>query len=155
MNTSTDNTTVGDEVLQFVTFTLNDEEYAVDILSVQEINRITEITKVPNSPDYVEGVINLRGKVIPVINLRSKFGFEAKATDDDSRIIIMEIQGIVNGVIVDSVSEVLRIPASAIEAAPAVASDTISQYIKGLAKLENRLVILVEIDNLVEETVQI
>lgn len=155
MNASTDNTTVGDEVLQFVTFTLNDEEYAVDILSVQEINRITEITKVPNSPDYVEGVINLRGKVIPVINLRSKFGFEAKATDDDSRIIIMEIQGIVNGVIVDSVSEVLRIPASAIEAAPAVASDTISQYIKGLAKLENRLVILVEIDNLVEETVQI
>jgi purine-binding chemotaxis protein CheW len=155
MNASTDNTTVGDEVLQFVTFTLNDEEYAVDILSVQEINRITEITKVPNSPDYVEGVINLRGKVIPVINLRSKFGFEAKATDDDSRIIIMEIQGIVNGVIVDSVSEVLRIPASAIEAAPAVASDTISQYIKGLAKLENRLVILVEIDHLVEEAVQI
>ena len=155
MNESTDNTTVGDEVLQFVTFTLNDEEYAVDILSVQEINRITEITKVPNSPDYVEGVINLRGKVIPVINLRSKFGFEAKATDDDSRIIIMEIQGIVNGVIVDSVSEVLRIPASAMEAAPAVASDTISQYIKGLAKLENRLVILVEIDNLVEEAVQI
>ena len=155
MNESTDNTTVGDEVLQFVTFTLNDEEYAVDILSVQEINRITEITKVPNSPDYVEGVINLRGKVIPVINLRSKFGFEAKATDDDSRIIIMEIQGIVNGVIVDSVSEVLRIPASAMEAAPAVASETISQYIKGLAKLENRLVILVEIDNLVEEAVQI
>jgi purine-binding chemotaxis protein CheW len=155
MNASTDNTTVGDEVLQFVTFTLNDEEYAVDILSVQEINRITEITKVPNSPDYVEGVINLRGKVIPVINLRSKFGFEAKATDDDSRIIIMEIQGIVNGVIVDSVSEVLRIPASAIEAAPAVATDTISQYIKGLAKLENRLIILVEIDHLVEEAVQI
>ncbi len=155
MNASTDNTTVGDEVLQFVTFTLNDEEYAVDILSVQEINRITEITKVPNSPDYVEGVINLRGKVIPVINLRNKFGFEEKATDDDSRIIIMEIQGIINGVIVDSVSEVLRIPASAIEAAPAVASDTISQYIKGLAKLENRLVILVEIDHLVEEAVQI
>lgn len=155
MNASTDNTTVGDEVLQFVTFTLNDEEYAVDILSVQEINRITEITKVPNSPDYVEGVINLRGKVIPVINLRNKFGFEEKATDDDSRIIIMEIQGIINGVIVDSVSEVLRIPASAIEAAPAVATDTISKYIKGLAKLENRLIILVEIDHLVEEAVQI
>lgn len=155
MNESTDNTTAGDEVLQFVTFTLNDEEYAVDILSVQEINRITEITKVPNSPDYVEGVINLRGKVIPVINLRSKFGFEARATDDNSRIIIMEIQGIINGVIVDSVSEVLRIPASAIEAAPSVASDTISQFIKGLAKLDNRLIILVEINNLVEEAVQV
>lgn len=155
MNESTDNTTAGDEVLQFVTFTLNDEEYAVDILSVQEINRITEITKVPNSPDYVEGVINLRGKVIPVINLRSKFGFEARATDDNSRIIIMEIQGIINGVIVDSVSEVLRIPASSIEAAPSVASDTISQFIKGLAKLDNRLIILVEINNLVEEAVQV
>jgi len=155
MNESTDKTTAGDEVLQFVTFTLNDEEYAVDILSVQEINRITEITKVPNSPDYVEGVINLRGKVIPVINLRSKFGFEARATDDNSRIIIMEIQGIINGVIVDSVSEVLRIPASAIEAAPSVASDTISQFIKGLAKLDNRLIILVEINNLVEEAVQV
>jgi len=155
MNESTDNTTAGDEVLQFVTFTLNDEEYAVDILSVQEINRITEITKVPNSPDYVEGVINLRGKVIPVINLRSKFGFEEKATDENSRIIIMEIQGIINGVIVDSVSEVLRIPASAIEAAPAVASDTISQFIKGLAKLDNRLIILVEINNLIEEAVQV
>ena len=155
MNESTDNTTAGDEVLQFVTFTLNDEEYAVDILSVQEINRITEITKVPNSPDYVAGVINLRGKVIPVINLRSKFDFEEKATDDNSRIIIMEIQGIINGIIVDSVSEVLRIPASAIEAAPSVASDTISQYIKGLAKLDNRLIILVEINNLVEEAVQV
>jgi purine-binding chemotaxis protein CheW len=155
MNASTDDTTVGDEVLQFVTFTLNDEEYAVDILSVQEINRITEITKVPNSPDYVDGVINLRGKVIPVINLRSKFGFEEKATDDNSRIIIMEIQGIINGVIVDSVSEVLRIPASAIEAAPEVASDTISQFIKGLAKLDDRLIILIEINNLIEEAVQI
>jgi len=155
MNESTDNTTAGDEVLQFVTFTLNDEEYAVDILSVQEINRITEITKVPNSPDYVEGVINLRGKVIPVINLRSKFGFEEKSTDDNSRIIIMEIQGIINGIIVDSVSEVLRIPASSIEAAPSVASDTISQFIKGLAKLDNRLIILVEINNLVEEAVQV
>jgi len=155
MNVSTDNTTVGDEVLQFVTFTLNNEEYAVDILSVQEINRVTEITKVPNSPDYVEGVINLRGKVIPVINLRKKFNFEEKAIDDSSRIIIMEIQGIINGVIVDSVSEVLRISASAIEAAPPVASDSISQFIKGLAKLDNRLIILVEIDNLIEEAVQI
>lgn len=155
MNTSTDNTPTGDEVLQVVTFTLNDEEYAVDILSVQEINRVTEITKVPNSPDYVEGVINLRGKVIPVINLRSKFGFEEKAIDDNSRIIIMEIRGITNGVIVDSVSEVLRISESAIEATSPIASDNIGHFIKGLAKLDNRLIILVEIDNLVEEAVQI
>ena len=85
---------VGEEILQFVTFTLNNEEYAVDILSVQEINRITEITMVPNSEEYVEGVVNLRGKVIPIINLRTKFGFEEKPKDDSTRIIIMEINNI-------------------------------------------------------------
>lgn len=155
MNASTDIKTAGVEILQFVTFTMNKEEYAVDILSVQEINRVTEITRVPNAPAYVEGVINLRGKVIPVINLRKKFGFEEKTLDDNSRIIIMEIKGIINGILVDSVSEVLRIPSSAIEAAPPLATDSISHFIKGLAKLENRLIILVEIDNLIEEAVQI
>jgi purine-binding chemotaxis protein CheW len=152
MTTSIEPSTVKEEVLQFVTFTLNDEEYAVDILNVQEINRITEITKVPNSPDYVEGVINLRGKVIPVINLRKKFGFEEKPTDDTSRIIIMEIHGITNGLIVDSVSEVLRIPASIIEPAPPMTSDLNAKFIKGIAKLEDRLIILVDIERLLGKT---
>lgn len=142
----------GKEVLQLVTFALNNEEYAVDILSVQEINRITEITKVPNSPRHVEGVINLRGRVIPVINLRRKFGFPERASDDTSRIVIMEIGGVTNGVIVDSVSEVLRIPSDAVEPAPPLSSASSSKFIKGLAKLEARLIILLDTDRLMDES---
>jgi purine-binding chemotaxis protein CheW len=155
METTVETNNATDTVLQFVTFTLGNEEYAVDILSVQEINRITEITKVPNSPDYVEGVINLRGKVIPVINLRKKFGQEEKETDDTSRIIIMEIQNITNGLIVDSVSEVLRIPSSTIEPAPPMSSGVSSTYIKGIAKLESRLIILIDLDKLLGEAVEL
>ncbi len=146
---------VGEQIMQLVTFTLKNEEYAVDILNVQEINRIVEITRVPNSPDYVEGVINLRGKVIPVINLRKKFGYEEKDTDETSRIIIMDIKGITNGLIVDSVSEVLRIPSNVVEPPPPMSSDLSSMYIKGIAKLENRLIILIDIDKLMGETVQL
>ncbi len=149
METSVESSSVGDQVLQFVTFTLNEEEYAVDILNVQEINRITEIAKVPNSPDYVEGVINLRGKVIPVINLRRKFRFDEKESDDESRIIIMEINEITNGLIVDSVSEVLRVPAHIIEPPPPMSFDMNSKYIKGIAKIEDRIIILIEINRLI------
>ncbi len=149
---TTEQTAAGTEVLQLVTFTLGNEEYAVNILNVQEINRITEITQVPNSPDFVEGVINLRGKVIPVINLRKKFHFEDRPTDDTSRIIIMEIQGITNGLIVDSVSEVLRIPADSVEPAPPMSAELQSQFIKGIAKLENRLIILIDLDNLLGDS---
>ncbi|KPK31660.1 MAG: chemotaxis protein CheW [Nitrospira bacterium SG8_35_1] len=155
METLKEASTAREEVLQFVTFTLNNEEYAVDILSVQEINRITEITKIPNSPPYVEGVVNLRGKVIPVINLRNKFGFEEKTVDDTSRIIIMEIRGITYGVIVDSVSEVLRVQSDTVEPTPPMSSDANSKFIKGLAKLDDRLIILIDIDNLIDEELQI
>jgi purine-binding chemotaxis protein CheW len=141
-----ESTMVSEQILQLVTFTLEKEEYAVDILSVQEINRITEITRVPNAPDYVVGVINLRGKVIPVVNLRKKFGLDNKETDDSSRVIIMDIQGVTYGLVVDSVSEVLRIPASIVEPPPQMASSASSMFIKGIAKLENRLIILLDID---------
>jgi len=143
-----ENTMVSEQVLQLVTFTLEKEEYAVNILNVQEINRITEITKVPNAPDYVEGVINLRGKVIPVIKLRKKFGLDNKDTDDSSRVIIMDIQGITYGLVVDSVSEVLRMPSDIVEPPPPMASSMSSMFIKGIAKLENRLIILIDIDGL-------
>jgi purine-binding chemotaxis protein CheW len=144
-----------EEVLQLVTFTLNDEEYAVDILSVQEINRITEITQVPNSPDYVDGVINLRGKVIPVINMRQKFGLSDKASDDTSRVIIMDIQGVTNGLLVDSVSEVLRISSNIVEPPPALSSATHSKFIKGIAKMENRLIVLIDINKLMGGAVEL
>ena len=143
--------TVSEHVLQLVTFTLDKEEYAVDILNVQEINRITEITKVPNAPDYVEGVINLRGKVIPVLNLRKKFGLFLKDRDDSSRIIIMDIQGTTYGLIVDSVSEVLRIQADTVEPPPPMAANMGSIFVRGIAKLDNRLIILIEIDKLLDQ----
>jgi purine-binding chemotaxis protein CheW len=143
------------EILQLVTFRLGNEDYAVNILKVQEINRMKEITRVPNTPPYVEGVINLRGKVIPVINLRSKFGLSDKDSDTQSRIMIMDIQGITMGLVVDAVSEVLRIPANIVEPTPPMASNISTEYIKGIAKLEDRLIILLDMDMLVgkaEET---
>jgi purine-binding chemotaxis protein CheW len=137
------------EILQLVTFKLGNEEYAVDILKVQEINRMKEITRVPNTPAYVEGVINLRGKVIPVVNLRTKFSLEERENDIQSRIMIMDIQGITMGLVVDAVSEVLRIPSNIVEPTPPMASDISSEYIKGIAKLEDRLIILLDMEMLV------
>jgi len=146
------------EILQLVTFTLGNEEYAVDILKVQEINRMKEITRVPNSPQYVEGVINLRGKVIPVVNLRKKFGLAERENDEQSRIMIMDIQGITMGLVVDSVSEVLRVPSDIVEPTPPMASTISTEFIRGIAKLEDRLIILLDMDRLLgraEEAVMI
>lgn len=141
--------TVSDELLQLVTFTLDNEEYAVDILKVQEINRMTEITRVPNSPQYVEGVVNLRGKVIPVVNIRAKFGLAEKENDARSRIMIMDIQGITTGLVVDSVSEVLRIPSRIVDPAPPMASNIgTTEFMKGIAKLDDRLIILLDLDRM-------
>ncbi|MCX7988959.1 MAG: chemotaxis protein CheW, partial [Thermodesulfovibrio sp.] len=106
------------QILQLVTFTLGAEEYAVDILKVQEINRMKEITRVPNAPYYVEGVINLRGKVIPVVSLRKMFGLPEEEDRMKQKIMIMDIQGVTIGLIVDTVSEVLRISASIVEPPP-------------------------------------
>ncbi|MBF0316564.1 MAG: chemotaxis protein CheW [Nitrospirae bacterium] len=143
--------TVTEGVLQLVTFTLGSEEYAIDILKVQEINRMTVITMVPNSPQYVEGVINLRGKVIPVINLRKKFGISEIENDTDARIMIVDIKGITMGMVVDSVSEVLRVPATIVEATPPMATDISTEFINGIAKLADRLIILLDIDKLIEQ----
>lgn len=138
------------EVLQIVTFKLDDEEYGVDILKVQEINRMTEITAMPKAPFSVEGVINLRGKVIPVINLRKKFGLGEKDIDSQSRIIVVDTGSTV-GLIVDSVSEVLRISSEIIEPPPPITGGMGSEYIMGIGKLEDRLIILLDIDKLLNE----
>jgi purine-binding chemotaxis protein CheW len=141
-----------DELLQLVTFNLGSEEYAVAILKVQEINRMKEITRVPNSPSYVEGVINLRGKVIPVVNIRKKFGLDERENDEHTRIMIMDVQGITMGLVVDSVSEVLRIPSSTVEPTPPMASNIKAEFIKGIAKLDERLIILLDMDRLLGKT---
>ena len=139
--------TSGDQ-LQLVTFQVGGEEYAVDILAVQEINRMMTFTRVPQSPAEVEGVINLRGKIIPVVNLRRRFGFEATETNADSRIIVVEVRGHVVGFTVDRVHEVLRIERSIVEPAPEMVCSIDSDFIEGVGKLEDRLLILLDIGRL-------
>ncbi|MDR2504044.1 MAG: chemotaxis protein CheW, partial [Deltaproteobacteria bacterium] len=136
------------ELIQLVTFSIGEEEFGVDILKVQEIIRTMEITKVPRAQEFVEGVINLRGKVIPIIDLRRRFGLSSKAHDKHTRIIVIEISNMIVGFVVDSVSEVLRIPAGTVEPPPAVVAGMDSEYISGVGKLHDRLLILLDLDKL-------
>ena len=136
------------ELLQLVTFSIGEEEFGVDILSVQEIIRMMDITKVPRAPEFVEGVINLRGKVIPIIDLRRRFGLQPKEHDKHTRIIVIEINTMIVGFVVDSVSEVLRIPASTVEPPPPVVAGLEAEYISGVGKLEDRLLILLDLNKL-------
>ncbi|MBT8763122.1 chemotaxis protein CheW [Desulfohalobiaceae bacterium Ax17] len=142
------------ELLQLVTFRIGEEEFGVDILRVQEIIRMLEITRVPNAPDFVEGVINLRGKVIPIIDLRKRFGLTVKDHDKHTRIIVVEINDMVVGFVVDAVSEVLRIPADIVEPPPPVVAGVDSEYISGVGKLEDRLLILLDLNRLLKREEQ-
>lgn len=137
-----------DELLQLVTFSIGEEEFGVNILKVQEINRTMEITKVPRAPEFVEGVINLRGKVIPIIDLRRRFGLISKPEDKDTRIIVIEINNVIVGFVVDAVSEVLRIPASTVEPPPPVVAGVESDYVSGVGKLKDRLLIMLDLDKI-------
>ena len=143
-----------DELIQLVTFHLGREEFGIDILKVQEINRMVEITKVPQAPHYCEGVINLRGKVIPVLDLRKKFEMDVEEWTKNTRIIVCDVDGNVIGMIVDAVEEVLRIPSSTIEPAPEIVTTVNSDYIKGVAKLEERLLIFLDISKIAGEMTQ-
>jgi purine-binding chemotaxis protein CheW len=140
------------EVLQLVGFHVGGEEYGLDILRVQEIIRLQHLTRVPNSPDAMDGVMNLRGKIIPVIALRKRFGLEPVAPDKQTRIVVVEIQGTVLGFIVDSVSEVLRIPADTVEPPPLLDKDK-QEYVSGVGKLDERLLILLDVDRLMSSDV--
>jgi len=137
-----------EDLIQLVSFNLGSEEFGIDILKVQEINRMVEITKVPQAPHYVEGVINLRGKVIPVIDLRTKFGLKTKDRDKNSRIVVCDVKGEIVGMVVDSVSEVLRIPSSTVEPPPAIATGVDQHYISGVVKLEGRLLLFLDISRI-------
>lgn len=138
-------------LIQLVTFKIAEEEFGVDILRVQEIIRMMPITKVPNAPNFVEGVINLRGSVIPIIDMRKRFGMSANAHDAQTRITVMDLQGQVVGFVVDAVREVLRIKESTIEPPPAVVAGIGSEYLKGVGKLDDRLLILLDLDKLLSE----
>ena len=145
-NLTDEKTKESTELLQLVSFMIDKEEFGVNILFVQEINRFIQITKVPNAPEFVEGVINLRGRVIPVIDLRIKFHLKKKDRDKNTRIIVVEVSGKTVGFIVDSVKEVLRIPSSITEAPPEIVSGVNSEYIMAVAKLDDRLITLVDLE---------
>jgi purine-binding chemotaxis protein CheW len=134
---------------QLVTFTLGHEEYGVDISKVREINRLTEITHVPKAPTFVEGLINLRGTVVPIIDLRKRFGIEPAGEEKQQRIIVVDIGGRTIGVIVDSVSEVLNLAAEAIDEVPATISCGVNQrFLTGVGKIGNRLMLLLDLDSI-------
>jgi purine-binding chemotaxis protein CheW len=139
------------ELIQLVSFNLAGEEYGVDILKVQEINRMLQITRVPKAPEFVEGVINLRGKVIPIISLRRKFGLESREFDKKTRIVVVDIEGRILGVVVDAVSEVLRLPVDTIEPPPPVVSGKDVRYIRGVGKVGSKLLILLDLTKLLTD----
>ena len=134
--------------VQLVIFKLANEDYGLPISKVQEINRMIAITKLPNTPDFMEGIINLRGRVIPVLDLRKRFGFGAQEKTDDTRIMVTDIAGQTVGLIVDAVHEVVKIPGNCIEPPPpSFVLD--AQFVQGIGKLENRLVIMLDIDRII------
>ena len=141
-----------DDLLQLVSFVVGAEEFAVPILSVHEINRMMEITRVPQSPPFVEGVINLRGKIIPVVDLRKRFGMMGSEQTSEHRIVVVEVAKRVVGFTVDRVNEVLRIPTSIVEPPPPMISSIDSEYVKAVGKLDDRLLILLDLQKLFERS---
>jgi len=134
--------------LQVVGFRIGDETFGVRIGSVREIVRVPEITSVPNAQETIEGVINLRGKIIPVVDLRKRFGQVEIVADKKNRILVVELDSKLVGLIVNSASEVLKIPPSEIESPGSVFADGESSYVTGVGKLKGRLIILLDISKL-------
>ena len=133
------------EVVQVVSFRLATEEYGVDISQVQEIIRMVEITHVPRAPRFMEGVINLRGQLIPIIDLRTRFGMTKIAATKSTRIIVTEIGSKRVGIVVDSVSEVLNLPIENVEDAPEMIAGVGNEYIQGVGKMDERLIIMLDL----------
>ena len=136
---------------QLVVFDLASEAYGVDIGAVREIIRMQDITRVPRTPDFVEGVINLRGKVIPVVDLRKRFMVTVAEQTDDNRIVVVDIGGQDIGVVVDAVTEVLRILSDSVEPPSSVITTSDSDYLMGICKLESRMIILLDLERVLSD----
>ena len=134
--------------LQIVGFRVGRETYGVPITAVHEIVRVPEITAVPDAPDYLEGVINLRGKIVSIIDLRKRFGETSAQPSNRNRILVAEVNGKLLGLVVDSASEVLKIPRSQIEAPPALVQEGRLNCVTGVGKLQGRLLILIDLAQL-------
>ncbi len=139
-----------DDEIQVVAFNLGKEEYAVDILSVQGIERVLNITRVPRSENHIEGVVNLRGNIIPIINLHKKFNLQSEGNEEDKRIIVFQLDDLKVGIIVDEVSEVMRLGKEDIEETEKVYSSINAEHIKGIAKVNKRLLILLDLLKILE-----
>ncbi len=138
---------VREETKQLVIFKLGDEEFGVDILQVREIEKLDQpVTRVPKAPTFVEGVINLRGEVVPIVDLRKRFGLMVHDISNESRVIIVDLNENMVGMVVDSVVEVLRVPVSAIEAAPSITKGVEAYFLTGVAKMNDRLIILLNLE---------
>ncbi|KXG43407.1 chemotaxis protein CheW [Tepidibacillus infernus] len=132
--------------IKVIVFRLGSEEYGVDVQQVKSIERMEHITRVPNTPPFVKGVINLRGVVIPIIDLRRRFSIEQKDYNESTRIIIVNVEEMEVGLIVDAANDVIDIPVQAIEPPPKVVGAVEAIYLRGVAKLSNRLLILLNLD---------
>lgn len=133
--------------LQFVVFSIGKELYGVGIDAVQEIVRVPEITEMPDAPAFLEGVINLRGRIVPVIDLRKRFRLQGKEKTKSTRVLIADNSGSLVGLLVDTVSEVIKIQPDAIEEPPQMVSDVGVEYITGVAKVNSRLIIILDLRN--------
>jgi purine-binding chemotaxis protein CheW len=149
-NTAADLSRFSQSVTQFVAFRLGNQGYAFRIEQIQEIVILDRITKTPQVPDYVEGVANLRGTIIPIINLRRLFGMEPKPVDSETRTIVVNVGTRTIGCTVDTVSQVVRISADAIHAAPETITGLGVNYIAGFARVDEQLIVILEIDELLE-----
>lgn len=140
-----------DVVLQWVTFKLDNETYGINVMQVQEVLRYTEIAPVPGAPYYVLGIINLRGNVVTVIDTRSRFGLQSAEVDDSTRIVIIEAEKQVIGILVDSAAEVVYLRRSEIDNAPNVGTEESAKFIQGVSNRDNELLILVDLDKLLSD----
>ena len=136
------------EVIQLVNFRLRDEEFAVDVGSVKEITRVAEISHIPEAPSFIQGVTNLRGQIIAVVNLAKQFGLASQEElPESARIVVTELNGQTVGILVDEVPEVLKIPEENIEPTPELIQTKVKKdYIKGVGKLDNRVIVLLDLE---------
>ncbi len=148
---SADKNQAADQVLQWVTFRLQEETYGINVMQVQEVLRYSEIAPVPGSPDYVLGIINLRGNVVTVIDTRSRFGLPPAEVTDNTRVVIIEAEKQVIGILVDSVAEVVYLKQSEVDVAPNVGTDESARFIQGVANREGELLILVDLNKLLND----
>jgi purine-binding chemotaxis protein CheW len=151
MNQMVQSAKANDPVVQWVTFRLDEETYGINVMQVQEVLRVAEIAPVPGAPEYVLGIINLRGNVVTVIDTRERLGLSSQEVDDSTRIIVIESDKQVVGILVDSVAEVVDLRMSEVESAPNVGNDESSKYIQGVATRNDELLILVDLNKLLTD----